>query len=64
MSFEAVWGFDPEQVLKAQNLFRTEFVRQPGKDEVECDGGVEGMRIPLSADAQLYELRRICRNGP
>jgi len=61
MSFEAVWGFDPDQVLKAQNLFRKEFVRESGGDQGDLDDGAREARIPLSDDAQLHELRRMFR---
>jgi len=62
MSFEAVWGFDPERVLQAQNLFQKEFVLEAGKDQVELGDGVQEVRIPGSVAAQLYELRRMFRS--
>jgi len=61
MSFEAVWGFDPERVLQAQNLLQNEFVLKAGKDQVEMGDGVQEVKIPESVDAQLYELRRMFR---
>ena len=62
MSFEAVWGFDPDQVLKAQNMFTKKFVRESGEDQGEADDGAPEARIPGSDDAQLYELRRMFRS--
>ena len=61
MSYEAVWGFDPYQVLKAQNLFQRDFVCQPAEDQAEPDECDEEARIPGSDDAQLYELGRMFR---
>ena len=61
MSFEAVWGFDPDQVLKAQNVFRREFVPESGGHQDEGDDIAE-VRIPRSDADQLYELRRMFRS--
>jgi len=62
MSFEAVWGFDPEEALRAQNALRQGSVPR-------CDAWVEEVyirpydevRIPQSENSQVYELRRLFR---
>jgi hypothetical protein len=58
MSFEAVWGFDPEEVMKAQPLV-------PGEPDVfesayEADEE-RAARIPPDFNSQIYELRRMFR---
>jgi hypothetical protein len=56
MSFESVWGFDPDEVIRAQKLDR----REPVVDESEHDS--EERRspgMPLDVYVQMYELRRM-----
>jgi len=58
MSFEAVWGFDPDKVMQAKGSTTS---------EIETDKftyGVEeqrAARIPSDLHAQIYELRRMYR---
>jgi hypothetical protein len=57
MSFEAVWGFDPDRVIQA--------VGPPS--EIETDKFTysaeeqRAARIPSDLRAQVYELRRMYR---
>jgi len=56
MSFQAVWGFDPDEVLRSQERSR----HKPNVDESAYDsvnGAVPSM--PLDVCAQMYELRRM-----
>jgi len=62
MSFEAVWGFDPEKALHAQKKCQQSPVQ--GRDEDETGSELNGdtdMRIPSTVGSQIYELRRIFR---
>ena len=58
MSFEAVWGFDPDRAIQ---------VRVPSPSEIETNkftySGEEqrAARIPSDVHAQVYELRRMYR---
>ena len=58
MSFEAVWGFDPDKVIHA--------VGSP-PSEIETDRFTlsaeeqRAARIPSDLNAQIYELRRMYR---
>jgi hypothetical protein len=63
MSFEAVWGFDPDEILKTQKAFHNA-QEEPSVSEVEPahDQEVEGARMPSGFSAQVYELRRIFRS--
>ncbi len=60
MSFEEVWGFDPDEAAKAQAFLG-------GRDKIAAGetsdnpGEERAARIPPDIDAQLYELRRIFR---
>jgi hypothetical protein len=58
MSFKAVWGFDPDEVLQAQqyglNLNHRETPEGIGPAE-------ELVKTPVGPDAQVSELRRIFR---
>lgn len=62
MSFEAVWGFDPEEALRAQNRFRHRSVPrcEVWVEEVDLKG-YDQVKIPQSKDSQVYELRRLFR---
>jgi hypothetical protein len=56
MSFKSVWGFDPDEVIRAQKLGR----REPNVDESVYDS--EEQRppgMPLDVYGQMYELRRM-----
>jgi hypothetical protein len=57
MSFESVWGFDPDKVIQAVGL-------PPSEIETEFTYSAEeqrAARIPSDLDAQVYELRRMYR---
>ena len=58
MSFEAVWGFDPDRVIQAAGLPLSERVTDQfaySADEQRA------ARIPSDMHAQVYELRRMYR---
>jgi hypothetical protein len=58
MSFEAVWGFDPERVSQAVGLPPSELET----DQLAYSSEEQrGARIPSDLHAQVYELRRIYR---
>ncbi len=57
MSFESVWGFDPNKVIQAVGL-------PPSEIETEFTYSAEeqrAARIPSDLHAQVYELRRMYR---
>jgi hypothetical protein len=57
MSFEAVWGFDPNKMIQAAGL-------PPFEIEAEFNYSAEeqrAARIPSDLHAQVYELRRMYR---
>jgi hypothetical protein len=58
--FKAVWGFDPEEALRAQNAFRQTSVRgvNASLDELERESDDE-LRIPQAEDLQVCELHRM-----
>ena len=58
MAFKAVWGFDPEEVLKEQREFQQSLTGARLRSANELD---EAMNFPSSADAQIYELSWIFR---
>jgi hypothetical protein len=56
MSFQSVWGFDPDEVIRSQEHSR----REPNVAESAYDPADRfGLSIPLDLDAQIYELRRM-----
>jgi hypothetical protein len=58
MSMKSVWGFDPEEVMRAQRLFRAE----PAEDESAYSAEEQrAARIPAGVYPQIYELRRMFR---
>ncbi len=61
MSFEAVWGFDPEDILRTQRAFHNAEEKSV-VSEAEPDQEVEGVRMPSGFGAQVYELRRLFRS--
>jgi hypothetical protein len=52
MSFEAVWGFDPDRVIQAVGL---------PPSEIETDKFTYSAEEPSDLHAQVYELRRMYR---
>jgi hypothetical protein len=56
MSFQSVWGFDPDEVIRSQELKRRESNVDEPEDE-PADQPPPGM--PLDVEAQIYELRRM-----
>jgi len=63
VTFQVVWGFDPDKALRAQDLFRRTLVPLGGSSEDETDtgGGQENVRMPPGKTFQVYELRRLFR---
>jgi hypothetical protein len=58
MSFKAVWGFDPDEVIRAQSLQRAE----PDTDESTYnDLKEQAARVAADVYSQIYELRRMFR---
>lgn len=58
MSFKAVWGFDPDEVIRAQSLQRAEpDTHESTYSEIE----EQAARIPVDIHSQIYELRRMFR---
>jgi hypothetical protein len=58
VGFKAVWGFDPDEVAKAQALSRG--VAQ--KDQtVNCIDAERAAQIPRDTESQVLELHRIFR---
>ena len=56
MSFESVWGFDPDEVIRAQSLLR----REPDGNESTYDAEEQrAARIPPDVHSQILELRRM-----
>jgi hypothetical protein len=56
MSFRSVWGFDPDEVVRSQELSR----REPNRDESAHDPiDQPPTGIPVDVDAQIQELRRM-----
>jgi hypothetical protein len=58
MSFEAVWGFDPDRVIQAVRLPPSEIEREKFTYSAEEQ---RAARIPSDLHAQVYELRRMYR---
>jgi len=61
MSFEAAWGFDPNEALRVQKLFLQAVESVPEEQQEDEDYVEESFEIPLTAELQLYELRRMFR---
>jgi hypothetical protein len=58
MSFKAAWGFDPDEVIKAQSLQRAEpDTHESTYSEIE----EQAARIPMDIYSQMYELCRMFR---
>ncbi len=58
MSFEAVWGFDPDGAIQAQGLSLSEIETDKFTYSAEEQ---RAARIPSDVHAQVYELRRMYR---
>jgi len=60
MLFKGVWGFDPEEALRAQKRFRQSSVSDRGGPvgEIDCNRCNEA-RIPETRDLQVSELERL-----
>jgi len=59
MSFEGAWGFDPQEALRVQNLFLRGVEGVPEERQEGEDCVKESFEIPITAELQTYELRRI-----
>ena len=63
MSFMSVWGFDPDEVNKAQSPFR----REANFDESDADESMydadeqQAAHIPTDVDSQILELLQMFR---
>jgi hypothetical protein len=58
VGLKAVWGFDPDEVAKAQALSRR--ISQKDRSSYRIDDEREA-QIPRDAESQIIELRRIFR---
>ena len=58
MSFEAVWGFDPDRAIQAQGAPPSEIETDKFTYSAEEQ---RAARIPSDLHAQVYELRRMYR---
>ena len=58
MSFEAVWGFDPDKAIQAQGLPPSEMEKDKFVYSAEEE---RAARIPSDLHAQVYELCRMYR---
>ena len=58
MSFEAVWGFDPDRVIQAVGLPPSEIETDKFTYSAEEQ---RAAHIPSDLHAQVYELRRMYR---
>ena len=58
MAFKSVWGFDPDEVIKAQRFVPREAdAFEAAYEPVE----ERAARIPPDINSQIYELRRMFR---
>ena len=57
MATKAVWGFDPDEVAKAQARLRSPAAEKPTSSYSPTEENAA--RIPLDAESQIGELRRI-----
>lgn len=58
MAFQSLWGFDPDEVIKAQNLSRAD----PDTDESMYNADEQRAAcILLDIDSQRYDLRGMFR---
>jgi hypothetical protein len=56
MSFKAMWGFNPEEVLKAQKLSVQLRASASNEKVAEGDCETEGVPMPIGRDSQIAEL--------
>ena len=61
MSFKAVWGFDPEEVLKAQKQVVQLQASVSNEGVAEGDCNREMIQMPTGRDSQVAELWRMFR---
>ena len=59
MSFKSVWGFDPEEAIRAQRVFREQIGIQ---DSAYSSVEEQAAHIPPDADLQIAELFRLFRS--
>jgi hypothetical protein len=59
VSFRSVWGFDPEEALHAQQLFRE---RIGAQESAYCSVEEQAAEIPPDANLQIDELYRMFRS--
>ena len=58
MGFLSVWGFDPDEVMRAKRRYPWE----PDQDESGYSADqVRAARIPQGTNPQIYELHRMFR---
>ena len=53
MSFKSVWGFDPEEAIRAQRVFREQIGTQ---DSAYSSVEEQAAQIPPDVDSQIAEL--------
>ena len=58
MSFEAVWGFDPDKAIQAQGFSASDIETDKYTYSAEEQ---RAARIPSDVQVQVYELRRMFR---
>jgi hypothetical protein len=58
MSFEAVWGFDPDRAMQTNGLTPSEIETDKFTYSAEDE---RAARIPSRVHSQVYELRRMYR---
>jgi hypothetical protein len=58
MSFDAVWGFDPDKAIQAQGVPPSEIETEKFTYSAEEQ---RAARIPSDVHSQVYELRRMYR---
>jgi hypothetical protein len=61
MSFKAVWGFDPDEVLKAQKRFMQPRALASIEEGADVDYEAESVPTPTGRDSQVAELWRMFR---
>ena len=61
MSYEAVWGFDPEKALEAQKQLQNAHGEDASAEGCDSEQGAEDVRIAGGLIKQIYELRRLFR---
>ena len=58
MSFKSVWGFDPDEVIRAQ---RERYVEPDTHESTYNEREEHAARVPVDVYSQIYELRRMFR---